>query len=128
MISKNTIINKRNISIAVATSLAVAFVVVAYFMPVSARGDIAGNPFGGRITNMYYCACSASWRVTIGSPVGGSFVYRPGSATVYEYGQVRTGVWALGTWTPGDACVIVVGESCVRLPTQGRISQIGTSL
>jgi hypothetical protein len=88
----------------------------------------AGLPFGGQVTNAFFCSCDGGWLLTIGPPVGGEFLYR--DTPQYAYYQLpRTGVWALGLYVPGGVCSFVDGKGCGAIPAQGTITEtVGTSL
>ena len=88
-------------------------------------------PFGGQVTELFYCSCSANYAVTVGSPRGGVFSYYDGGTRVYENGPPRVGVWALGTYYAGGECLIPYGEVCAPSVAQvpiGIMSQVGTSM
>lgn len=106
---------------------AVVSIVAFAILPVKRSGAIL--PFGGQITAVRFCGCSANVRITVGPPVGGVFIYQPGATVLYEYGQIlRSGPWVLGNWSPGGACLIPSGKGCATLPSQGTMIQVGTSL
>ncbi len=98
--------------------------------PIPASAQSLGIPFGGPITLTFYCTCSMGIALTIGPPVGGTFVFQFGKSIPYAYGQVyRPGPWTLGTWTTGGECEFYVPPAeCVSYPVMGVIDKIGTSL
>jgi len=77
--------------------------------------------FGGRITNVTICLNGMLF--AIGPPVGGLFMYVPGTLT-FAYAQLRPGPWALGGFTPGGVCILPFGS----IPALGTMIMIGTSL
>ena len=85
-------------------------------------------PFGGMVTELYYCSCSANWAVTVGSPKGGVFSYYNEGTITYANGMPHTSAWAMGTYGTGGVCLIP-GEPCPagRTPI-GIMTQVGTSL
>ncbi len=86
-------------------------------------------PFGGEVTEAYYCSCSGNWAYTVTGTKGGVFSYYDGGTTVYENGPPRAGVWALGTYYSGGECLIP-GEPCTNGPSVpiGIMNQVGTSM
>lgn len=88
--------------------------------------------FGGRITAIRYCICSANLEVTVGPPSGGVFIYQPGASMLYAYYQIfRPGAWVLGSYSPGGSCVQLIPGTppwCLPYPAMGTITQAGTSL
>lgn len=97
-------------------------------------GSPGGIPFGGLSTYVFYCTCSGGIAVyindlTISPPVRLPLIFRPGTTTLYPYGQIyRAGVWTLGLWRPGGVCTYWAGKSCATLPTAGTMRMVGTSM
>lgn len=108
---------------------------MAAFAIVATRGAEAGPglPFGGRITNVYYCSCDTAWAVTVadlstspGSPP--IYLYRPGTTRLYPFGNIlSTGTWVLGNRTTGGVCRYWAGKSCAFFPVGGEMLIVGTS-
>lgn len=77
--------------------------------------------FGGRILNVTLCVNGMLF--TIGPPVGGLFMWVPGTLT-FAYAQLRPGPWSLGAYIPGGVCIIPP----LVIPAMGTMIMIGTSL
>lgn len=82
----------------IATVLAVTFFVP---LPEAKRGTMAAvglSPFGGIIVYAAPCTCSTpNWGIKVGPPVGGSFIYSPGSSDLRAwYNLFHPGPWVLG--------------------------------
>jgi len=88
------------------------------------------NFFGGFVTTSIYCTCSNNFLLTIGPPVGGQFIYQPGTPQYPYHSLPRAGVWALGLYSPGGICLMFVGKGCSPFGAPiGTITPIvGTSL
>ena len=88
-------------------------------------------PFGGLSLSVTPCPCSFSLLITVGPPLGGSFIYTPG-AMLYLFGQIfRPGVWLLGLAAPAPVpCVIFVPSPpwCVPIAWGLPILMVGTSM
>lgn len=110
-------------------ALSLLLFVGAYSYQVTKPTEVdALLPFGGFVNYVQYCTCSMAIASVVGPPVGGTFVYAPGTVT-YAYGQVyRSGVWLLGNWTPGGVCLFYAGVGCGTFPVWGRMSEVATSL
>lgn len=87
--------------------------VLAFGVIVSSTSAGPGSPFGGQITSVFFCNCSGNFRLTVGPPVGGTFMYQPGSTIVYQYGMITSpGVWILGTYVGPVTCSWFCGRGC----------------
>lgn len=86
--------------------------------------------FGGMVTTSIFCTCSGNFLLNITPPVGGQFLYQPGTQSFLNFNLPRAGVWALGLYTPGGVCLMWAGESCKPFGAPvGTISPVvGTSL
>lgn len=87
-------------------------------------------PFGGMITSVAHCPCSANLAVTIGPPVGGIFTV-DASTMLYSFYQIfRTGAWTVGTYTPGTGSCLNFCTGCCypMLAPIGTINMVGTSM
>ena len=135
--NKNGISNSANFSFSLAPklySIKSLFKTLKQFVIkpelVYAQGSGGFLSFGGTIKSVTYCTCSNNMLLSIGPPVGGLFVYQPGASVTYAYGQVyRSGPWTLGVYNSGaGACMMYVGVGCVRYPSIGMITMIGTSI
>ncbi|HAT68243.1 MAG: hypothetical protein A2481_03840 [Candidatus Yonathbacteria bacterium RIFOXYC2_FULL_47_9] len=127
------IIKKRALVVGITVILlllVVSFGVWVKSSKAAAPVVVAGIPFGGLITYVFYCNCSFNLAVTVGPPVGGIYMYQPGASLIYAYYQIfRSGPWVLGTYVPGGACMVYVAVGCspALVPT-GTIVTAGTSL
>jgi len=88
----------------------------------------AGLPFGGFITNVFFCSCNGGWLLTVGPPVGGDYLYM--NTPQYAHFQLpRPGVWVLGLYEPAGVCTFHSGDGCAARPAKGIITPyVGTSL
>lgn len=86
--------------------------------------------FGGFILNSFFCPCSGNFLLTISPPVGGQFLYQIGSPQYPNFSLPRPGVWTLGLYNPGGACMIPVPLGCapVGFPLGTITPTVGTSL
>jgi len=110
--------------IIVALIIAISVISLANYQTASA---VPGLPFGGLVFNVIWCTCSVGAVVQVGPPVGGSFWVNP-STVVFPFFRIPSpGVWLLGDYTPGGACLIFVGKECVPVPVTGTILFVGTS-
>lgn len=124
----------RNISLIVILSI---FFNLGIVSSAKAQSDGADGllPFGGQITVMMPCTCSAPnfWLYLVPfhpiSPfVGGPLVYKPGITRLYDNYTVLISSWLLGKYRPGmQSCQMTVGVGCVILPSFGDIEFTGTS-
>lgn len=90
-----------------------------------------GPPFGGFILNTFYCNCSNTFLLTVSPPVGGQFIYVPGTPQYMHYRLPSAGVWVLGLYSPGTGvCLIYVGKGCSPFgaPSGTITPTVGTSL
>lgn len=115
----------RIILIAVLTGLALALLA----NPVPAR---AQGPFGGQIRDIGACAVPPGLFLTIGPPLGGKFIYIPGTTSLFLFGVIRPGAWTLGMAGPETGCYIRVSVKkgfVLQLVDRGKpILFMGTSL
>lgn len=66
---------------------------------------VAGGPFGGAITELFMCVNGT--RITVGPPVGGLFMYIPGTSFSYAFGPPRrVGQWLLGISGGMEPCLV----------------------
>lgn len=88
--------------------------------------------FGGRVSRVTYCTCSASLMLDINDVRGQmiSLIYQPGVSILYaNYNVYGTGQNVLGNYSSGGSCLVYHGEDCSSEGSpQGMISQIGTSV
>lgn len=92
--------------------------------------DLASfTPFGGT-TSVFPCTCSGNYRITVGSPRPGVFMYQPGFTIEYEnYNALRSGVWALGLAQNSLVqCWVPSGWGCSMIGAHPPIYIIGTSM
>jgi len=90
----------------------------------------AAIPFGGMNGSIFWCNCSGNLVLHVNDLVSGPkrLIYQPGGTTLYQFGQVRAGVWMLGLWNPGGMCRFFVGKGCAIYPTNGTVQMMGTSM
>lgn len=112
-------------SILVAGSLVVTG---SLFLPANVDAQSIGRPFGGRSQSVRYCSCSAGcWKVSVGRPRGGTFMWCPWS-TIYSYYNKFPPAWQLGMATGYVACMQISYPSC-RSDGGGMLMKInGTSI
>lgn len=95
----------------------------------AAPGVSSWGVFGGPVQAVVPCGCSGNWRVFIGPPVGGIFIYN--NTPQYPFSQLpRAHIWTLGLYTPGGVCRD--GHDCDSISSgaiKGTITNIvGTSM
>ncbi len=76
--------------------------IVVFFFSFSHYAD-AVIPFGGRTLTII--PCDIGTLTTVGPPVGGQYMYFPGTRT-YLYGPPAPGKWLLGNAGPVAICTI----------------------
>ena len=109
--------------------LIIATLSFTFALPVQAGPTGAGLPFGGYVTAVFPCTCSANFWLYLAMfygpapiPSGAPLVYQPGFTFLYSYYMIPViGVWLLGDY-------IYVGIACVPLPSAGVINSVGTSM
>lgn len=110
-------------------SFIIVFVLIISAFGLHVKRTKAIMPFGGKVTAVAFCPCSANLVVTVGPPVGGVFSVEPGGTMLYPFYMIRSGVWDLGTYAPGGACLTFVPGGCVPMATPiGTIDMVGTSI
>ena len=96
-----------------------------------------GQPFGGMISNVFYCTCSTDGSIaavsfgdlTKPTPASPPALIYANTTIVYPNGPpLNSGRWMLGTWQPGRVCMYRVGKGCAVYPTAGSMYMVGTSL
>lgn len=95
--------------------------------PPNANAQI---PFGGIVYGSVFCPCSINFMLFISPPVPANVMYQPGPSFQYPFFQLpRTGVWTLGLYSPGGACLFFIPFGCtpVAYPA-GTIMFAGTSM
>ncbi len=84
--------------------------VFAFFKYTRGLGAI---PFGGMVATSFFCNCSGNFLLTVTPPVGGQFVYYPGTQAYLNYNLgFSTGIWTMGLYSPGGVCMVYVGKGC----------------
>ena len=87
--------------------------------------------FGGAIAGVRQCTCSGGWLLTITAPAPGKFLYKPGSAKIFPFGNLlKTGPFVLGSAKApgsGDKCEYGSCVDPLAEKPDGVIKQIGTS-
>ncbi|MBP6858559.1 MAG: hypothetical protein KBC33_01870 [Candidatus Pacebacteria bacterium] len=87
--------------------------------------------FGGRVSRVTQCTCSASSMLDIedvrGQPI--SLIFQPGASMLYREANINgVGQNVLGNYTSGGTCLVYHGEDCTAEGSpSGTITQIGTS-
>lgn len=111
--------------------LSFVFVLSVSFVAKPAIRGVAVAPFGGEITASILCTCSLGQLITVGPPMGGTFVFQVPGSIPFPMGQFyRPGPFILGNYTPGAVCMMVVPTGCAPNPITpiGTIEMAGTSL
>jgi len=113
---------------ALVTTLAVAMILGGLFFSAPKEAN-AQNLFGGLVLWTFFCNCSGNYLLYISPPNGGFFSYYPGTQQFLNFNLPKSGVWTLGLYNPGGACLIHVGTGCSSfIHPQGTITPItGTS-
>ncbi len=115
------------------TKIMLMFVLVTIFMAsflVQAEKASAQVHFGGFVTASFFCPCSGNFLLTISGPIGGQFIFQPGTPQFSHHQLPRANVWALGLYNPGGVCMVPATHGCNPAGAPiGTISPIvGTSL
>lgn len=87
-------------------------------------------PFGGKITAVVPCPCSASYMVYVGPPVSATVMYVPSMTKLYPFYQIsRPGPWVLGIYYPGTTytCLVYSITGCTSVGSAPIINIVGTS-
>jgi hypothetical protein len=92
------------------------------------RAQSSGLPFGGLVVWTRPCSCSGNFLISVSGPLGGEFVYYPGTQAYESFNLgLQNNMWVLGLYTPGGVCSALEGE-CTTIPSQGTITPtVGTS-
>lgn len=119
----------------ISATLIVALGGVLAFGVFTSRASAGpGQPFGGQITYVFTCTCSANYAIyfqdlTKPTPITLPLIFQPGVTILYPYYAITSiGSWMLGTWQGGGSCRYYVGKGCATLPTQGTMYMVGTSM
>jgi hypothetical protein len=95
------------------------FLVITIFVVVSSvlftytnqKVDAYGN-FGGQTLSAKYCSCSAGcWKLYIGDPKGGWFMWCPWTR-FYAHYNIMPNAWQLGLYSTWMACLQVTWHGC----------------
>ena len=111
---------KKIIIITIIIILGVIGVVFGYYSFSSAQSPLI---FGGVVLNSQYCSCSGNFLLTLSAPTPGQWVWYPGTPQFANMQLPRMGVWSLGLYTPGGACLGPSGKGCA--PIGAPIGTIG---
>ncbi len=118
-------VNKRTLLL---STTAVLFVIIAVFGVWVKTSSAISLGFGGRITKVVYCPCSANLAIFVVGVKGGVYSFEPGSLLFAWYQIYRPGPWTVGTYTPVNKCLWFVPKGCAGFPTIGTIIDVGTSI
>ena len=109
----------------------IGIVILGIFGIVSGYSLHAQSPlvFGGLVLNSQYCACSGNFLLTLSGPTPGQWVWYPSTPQFANFQLPRSGVWTLGTYTPGGVCLVPSGDGCAPfgVPIGTISSTVGTS-
>ncbi|OGN08676.1 MAG: hypothetical protein A3J46_01710 [Candidatus Yanofskybacteria bacterium RIFCSPHIGHO2_02_FULL_41_11] len=90
------------------------------------------SPFGGRITLVVPCTCSippTMLKITVGPPMGGSFLFIPKVSTLYKFYKLLPPSWTLGLSAGRRECLVGLPPACTSAGFGGTIIRmVGTSL
>jgi len=79
----------------------------------------AGGVFGGKMSVVAQCTCSVGHVISVGPPRPGTFHFVPGKSKLFQFNQIsKNGVWVLGIYTGGSACLVVAGKFCILMTTK----------
>lgn len=87
-------------------------------------------PFGGMIMFVKSCQCPVpGFLIVVSPPVGGSYLYTPGTVLYPNFNVFTPGAWVLGlhTGTPVGCGNFEKGYCAAQVPAQGIITMVGTS-
>ena len=128
----------KKILLKLRTAVIVSVIITGGMFSISLKAEAAptGLPFGGLVTSVIPCTCSANLAIWFAPlwlgnvPVIGSLVYQPSSTFLYPGYLIGVpGAWHLGEYSPGvPACYVIVPGGCVLIPTYGVIQYTGTSV
>ncbi len=113
------------------TAITLGVVLFSLLVPTDGAKALSfGIPFGGKITSVLPCTCPGDlgWKITVGSPRPGVFMYKPTTSRLYaNYSIYRPGAYVLGTSTAYASCMQVSPNGCTPTPGGPVIHPIGTS-
>lgn len=133
------------------TSIMFFLIIVTTSFSIKVRTSTALAGFGGKVLFVTECTCTdGAFAITVGTPSIGTYVYTPGSVLYSYYNFFNPGTWVVtglynvftpfipGPWVLGayvptplpveSACWMYAVDGCFPLPTQGVITNMGTSL
>lgn len=87
-----------------------------------------GSPFGGKVLAVNYCdpICLSPYEmITVGAPVGGTFLVGP--TTIYREYDYSVGNWVLGLANGFDVCLVLVFDTCEPIGAGPIVDIMGTS-
>lgn len=114
-----------------SVAILVILIIGAFGVRIKRTKAIVPSPFGGKITSVVYCPCSANLAITVGPPKGGIFSVEPEGIILYPFYKIfSAGAWELGTYTTGGVCLTPAppGECVPMAYPIGTIEMAGTSL
>lgn len=86
----------------------------------------AQDPFGGRSESAFYCNCNGCWKIDVGGPRGGTFMYC--SYHLYRQYNIFPPAWQLGRAGPWVPCLVVCYPTCCVEGGGFNVRFVGTSL
>ncbi|MEK7537034.1 MAG: hypothetical protein AAB584_01125 [Patescibacteria group bacterium] len=91
--------------------------------------DLTGGiPFGGRVLDVQSCdsLCFSPYdMITVGPPVGGTFLVGP--TTIYREYDYSVGNWVLGLANGFGVCLVLAFDECVSIGAGPVVDIMGTS-
>lgn len=84
---------------------------------------------GGKVNKVDRTRCCNGWKVEVGDPRGGTYMFTPGFSKLYMWNRLEQDEWVLGDAYPFGVCVLVASwPPCSDTENvDGTIRQLGTS-
>lgn len=120
--------HKHLIRFAVALILLVGLLVFVPVVPGKAfvGGPSYSGPLLGGVTSTFFCPCSLNTKLTVGGPVGGTFMLTS-SSKIFATGGVSSGDWVLGTASGFATCWVPFKWWCIPIGGGPVVQIIGSS-
>jgi hypothetical protein len=67
---------------------------------------------GGRSERVTFCSCSACFKIKVGKPKSGTFMYCPWYTSLYEHYNIFPNAWQLGKATMWMSCLQISYPKC----------------